>query len=233
MELLPLYIYLIFGVTTLLTIVIFYKASQNSKPFLLITLAWICMQTFLSLSDRHTPTKSLLPIFPLITIPPTLLVVVLFFTKKGNQFVSSINIKTLMIVHFVRVLVELGLFCLAVYKVVPELLTFEGRNWDILIGISAFAIYYFGFVRTKLKKSAILVWNIIGLAFLVNVIFNTVYIVLVLKPLNFALGYFPFFLLPSLIVPLVMFSHFASIKQILSNKIIKTSAGKNRNNSFK
>jgi hypothetical protein len=60
-----------------------------------------------------------------------------------------------------------------------------------------------------------------------------VYIVLVLKPLNFALGYFPFFLLPSLIVPLVMFSHLASIKQILSNKIIKTSAGKNRNNFFK
>jgi len=57
MELLPLYIYLIFGVTTLLAIIIFYKASQNSKPFLLITLAWICMLTFLSLSDHSKTTQ--------------------------------------------------------------------------------------------------------------------------------------------------------------------------------
>jgi len=221
MDRLPLYIYLIFGFTALLTIVIFYKASQNSKPFLFITLAWICILAFLSLSDHDTLTKSLLPIFPLITIPPALLVIVIFFTKKGKEFVRSLNIKTLMILHFVRILIELGLFCLAVYKVVPVLLTFEGRNWDILIGISAFAIYYFGFVRFKLNKPVILIWNVIGLAFLFNIVFNTVYTVLVLKPLNFALGYFPFFLLPSLIVPLVMFSHLASIKQILSNKIIQ------------
>ncbi|MGN6267969.1 MAG: hypothetical protein ACTHM5_19990 [Ginsengibacter sp.] len=221
MDQLPLYIYLIFGFTALLTIVIFYKASQNSKAFLFITLAWICILAFLSLSDHDTLTKSLIPIFPLITIPPALLVIALFFTRKGKEFVHSLNIKTLMILHFARILVELGLFCLALYKVVPLLLTFEGRNLDILIGLSAIVIYYFGFVVTKLNRSVILVWNIIGLAFLLNIIFNTVHAVLVLKPVNFALGYFPFFLLPSLIVPLVMFSHLASIKQILSNKIIQ------------
>ncbi|HXL58478.1 MAG TPA: hypothetical protein VN958_19585, partial [Chitinophagaceae bacterium] len=202
----------------LLAFVIFYKASQNSKSFLFIALIWIFILSFLSLSDRYTLTKSLLPIFPLLTIPPTLLVIVLFFTRRGKEFIKSLNIKTLMILHFVRILVELGLFWLAAYKVVPESLTFEGRNFDILIGLTAPAIYYFGFVKTKLSKSIILVWNLIGLALLFNVVFNTVYTVLVLKQPNFALGYFPFFLLPSLIVPLVMFSHLASIRRLLSKK---------------
>jgi hypothetical protein len=216
MEHLPLYIYLLFGLAVLLAFVIFYKASQNSKSFLFIALIWIFILSFLSLSDRYTLTKSLLPIFPLLTIPPTFLVIVLFFTRRGKEFIKSLNIKTLMILHFVRILVELGLFWLAAYKVVPESLTFEGRNFDILIGLTAPAIYYFGFVKTKLSKSIILVWNLIGLALLFNVVFNTVYTVLVLKQPDFALGYFPFFLLPSLIVPLVMFSHLASLRRLLS-----------------
>jgi hypothetical protein len=220
MEHLPLYIYLIFGLAALLAFVIFYNASQNSKSFLFIALIWVLILSFLSLSDRYTLTKSLLPIFPVLTIPPALLVIALFFTRRGKEFIKSLNIKTLMILHFVRILVELGLFWLAAYKVIPESLTFEGRNFDILIGLTAPAIYYFGFVRIKVSKPIILVWNFIGLASLFNVVFNTVHTVLVLKQPNIAIGYFPFVLLPSFIVPLVMFSHLASIKQLLSKQYL-------------
>jgi hypothetical protein len=122
-----------------------------------------------------------------------------------------------MTLHFVRVLVELGLFWLSTYKVVPKVLTFEGRNFDILIGLTAPVIYYFGFVKPKLSKSIIVAWNVIGLVFLFNVVINTV-LIIPDSDSNFALGYFPFFLLPSFIVPLVMFSHLASIKRILSKK---------------
>jgi hypothetical protein len=216
MEHLPVYIYLIFAVAVLLAPVIFFKASHNSKFFLSMALVWILILSFLSLSDRYTFTKSLLPIFPILTIPPTLLVIVLFFTRRGKEFIKRLNIKTLTILHFVRILVELGLFGLAAYNVIPKSLTFEGRNFDILIGLTAPAIYYFGFVKAKLSKSVMIVWNIVGLAFLFNVVFSTVYTVLVLKQPNFALGYFPFFLLPSLIVPLVLFSHLASIRRLLS-----------------
>jgi hypothetical protein len=153
----------------------------------------------------------------MLAAPPSILAVTLLFTKRGKEFIQTINMKMLMMLHFVRVLIELGLFWLSTYKVVPKLLTFEGRNFDILIGLTAPVIYYFGFVKPKLSKSIILAWNVIGLAFLFNVVLNTV-LTIPNSDSNFALGYFPFFLLPSLIVPLVMFSHLASIKQILSNK---------------
>lgn len=218
MELLPAYIYLIFGLAVFFTFVIFYKASQNSKIFLFISVLWIGVLSFLSLSGHFTFTRSLLPIFPLVTIPPVFLVILLFVTQRGKEFIKRLNITTLMILHFARILVESGLFWLAVYQLIPESLTFEGRNFDLLIGLSAPAIYYFGFVKHGLSKPAILVWNVIGLASLLNVIGNTVYTVLILKQTNFALGYFPFFLLPAFIVPLIMLAHLASIKQILSNK---------------
>ncbi len=212
----PFYIYLIFGLTTLLAPVIFFKASHNSKSFLSMALIWTLILSFLSLSDGYALTKSLLPIFPVLTIPPTILVIVLFFTKRGKEFIRELNIKALTILHFVRILVELSLLGLAAYNVIPKFLTFEGRNFDILVGVTAPAIYYFGFVKAKLNKSIIIVWNLVGLVFLFNVVFSTAYTVLVLKQPNFALGYFPFFLLPALIVPLVIFSHLASIRQLLS-----------------
>lgn len=218
MQQVPAYIYVIFGMALLFTFTIFYKASQNSKIVLFISLLWIAILSFLSLSPRYTFSKSLLPIFPLVTIPPALFILLLFITKRGKQFIKRLDIKTVMIVHFARILVEIGLACLAVYQLVPKSLTFEGRNFDILIGLSAPAVYYFGFVKRKLNKSTILIWNIIGLVSLVNVIGNTVFTVLVLKQPNFALGYFPFFLLPAFIVPVILLAHLASIRQILSNK---------------
>jgi len=214
MENLPLYVYLFFGASAVLALSIFYIASQNSKMFLLVVIGWILVLTFLSLSDRYTPTKSLLPIFPLLTVPPTILVVALFFIKKGKEFMQNLNVKTLMILHTTRILVEVGLFFLATYKVIPESMTFEGRNFDILIGLSAPVIYYFGFVKSTLNRSIIIAWNIIGLALLFNVVFTTITTVLVLKQPNFALGYFPFFLLPSVIVPIVLFSHLVSLKKL-------------------
>lgn len=214
MEYVPLSLYFVFGLAALLAFIIFYRASQNSRSFLVIALLWISILSFLSLSRHNT---SLIPIFPLLAAPPSILAVTLLFTKRGKEFIRTINMKTLMTLHFVRVLVESGLFWLSTYKVVPKTLTFEGRNFDILIGLTAPVIYYFGFVKLKLSKSVILAWHVIGLAFLFNVIINTV-LTIPDSDSNFALGYFPFFLLPSLIVPLVMFSHLASIKQILSAK---------------
>jgi hypothetical protein len=45
---------------------------------------------------------------------------------------------------------------------------------------------------------------------------------------NIALAYFPFVLLPSVVVPMVIFAHLASIRQILTRKTNKTSLSTSR-----
>jgi hypothetical protein len=100
-------------------------------------------------------------------------------------------------------------------------MTFEGSNPDILSGISALLIYYFIFMKRKSSLMLLLVWNFIGLALLINIIIHAVLSApsplqqLAFEQPNVAVFYFPFIWLPSCIVPLVLFSHLASIRQLL------------------
>lgn len=224
MEHLPIYIYLVFGLTVFLALFIFYLATQNSKPFLAISSLWIIAQVLVSLTGFYTLTKTVPPRFPLLVVPPIVLIVLIFTNKRGKQFISSLDHKKLTILHIIRIPVELVLFWLVAYKAVPELMTFEGRNFDIFSGITAPFIYYFGFVKKKLSKWIIISWNFICIGLLLNVVFNAVLSVptgfqqFAFEQPNIAIGYFPFVLLPAFIVPIVMFSHLATISLELKSK---------------
>jgi len=120
--------------------------------------------------------------------------------------------------------VELMLLWLFMHKAVPQLMTFEGRNFDILSGLSAPFIYYFGFVKKSLGKPVILIWNFICLGLLLNIVVNAV--LSVPTPLqqfafdqpNIAILYFPFVWLPCCVVPIVLLSHLAVIRQLVVRK---------------
>jgi hypothetical protein len=113
------------------------------------------------------------------------------------------------------------LFWLYANHAVPEAMTFNGRNFDILSGLSAPFIYYFGFVKKTLGRKAILAWNLICLALLLNVVSSAVLSLPArfeqfgFEQPNIALGYFPFVLLPAVLVPLVILSTAAAIRQLI------------------
>lgn len=221
MENLPLYVPLIFSLTVILAVLIFFKAAHQSKPVLAVVLGWIILQTIISLTGFYHAANASPPRFPLLILPPLIVILILFITKKDRHFMDGLNIKTLTILHVVRIAVELVLYWLCMYKAVPALITFEGRNFDIISGISAPLIYYFGFVKKKLNTSILIIWNFLCLALLLNVVFYA----LLSAPTklqqfafdqpNIAIGYFPFILLPAFLVPLVLFSHLASLRQLL------------------
>lgn len=223
---LPLYVYIVFGLTILLALVLFYKATNHSKSFLTLFFAWILFQSVISLSGFYKIVNTIPPRFGLLIIPPLILTIIRFNTKKGKQYIDNLNIKTLTLFHVIRIPVEVVLYWLFIHKSVPELMTFEGRNFDILSGISALFIYYFGFVKNKLSRNILLIWNFLGLALLFNIVFNALLSLpsafqqFAFDQPNIAILQFPFVLLPSVLVPLVLFSHLASIRQLLYNKNI-------------
>jgi len=224
MESLPNYIPIIFELTTLLTIFFFYEASNKSKVALLVLLTWIMVQALISSTGFYTVTDTLPPRFLLLVFPPLVTIVLLFTLLKGRFFINHLDIKLLTLLHVVRIPVELVLYWLFVYKQIPELMTFEGRNFDILAGLSAPVIYYWGYVKQKISQRIILVWNIVCLGLLLNIVVNAV----LSTPVSFqqfafdqpnvAILYFPFIWLPGCIVPLVLFSHLVVIKRILKSK---------------
>ena len=101
-----------------------------------------------------------------------LLIIFLFNSTKGKLFIDSLNIEKLTILHIIRVPVEIVLFWLFLQKTIPQLMTFEGRNFDILAGITAPIIYYFVFVKKTLSKKTLLIWNIVCLILLLNIVIN-------------------------------------------------------------
>ena len=230
MENLPTYISLVFGLTTLLTVGLFYKATNNSKTTLIILLTWLALQTVIGLSGFYTVTDTIPPRFLVLVLPPIFLIIGLFTNSKGRKYIDSLDVKTLTILHTIRIPVEIVLFWLFVNKTVPELMTFEGRNFDVLSGLTAPIIFYFGFIRKQLNRKVILIWNFICLGLLLNIVANAIlsapfpFQKFAFDQPNIAVLYFPFNWLPSCVVPLVLFSHLATIRQILND-------GRKKNNN--
>jgi len=221
METLPIFIHLLFGATVLLSIFLLSRATRYSGNFLLFISLWAILQSIWSLTGFYTVTDTIPPRFLGLILPPLLLIVIAFNTQKGKNGIDQLDIKALVLVHVVRIPVELVLFWLSEYKVVPALITFEGINLDILSGISAPIIYYLFFVKKLLPKSFFLAWNFVCLFLVLNVVIHAILSV----PTAFqqfafdqpaiAIGYFPFVLLPACVVPIVLFSHLVIIRRLL------------------
>ncbi len=224
MENLPLYVRIIFGLTTIATVLLFCKATRHSKTTLIILLSWLLIQAFIGLSGFYTVTDTIPPRFLLLVLPPLLTIAALFFTTSGRKYIDTLNAKTLTILHIIRIPVEVVLLWLFINKSVPQLMTFEGRNFDILSGLTAPLILYFGYIKKNPDSKIILIWNVIGLGLLINIVVNAIlsapfpFQKFGFEQPNIAVFYFPFIWLPGCIVPIVLLSHLATIRQLLSEK---------------
>lgn len=232
---LPIFISLIFLLTTVMTLLLFVWTIRNShsettrkkanKVFIGLTI-WLIIQAVLTLNNFYQADTDSFPPKILLTgnFPAVLTIILLFLTSGGRQFIDSLPLKNLTYLNIVRIPVEITLFWLFLNKAVPELMTFEGRNFDILAGISAPFIAYFGLTKAKLSRQTILIWNFICLGLLLNIVVNALFSApspiqkFAFEQPNIAILHFPFSWLPTFIVPIVLFGHLASIRQLIKSK---------------
>lgn len=221
---LPVYIPAVFGLITFLTAWLFCKAIPDAKLTVVILFAWLAVQAAIGLTGFYTVAKTVPPRFALLIFPPLLLIIILFVHPKGRHFLDSLSLKYLTLLHVIRIPVELILLWLSIHQAVPQLMTFEGRNFDIFSGLTAPLVYYFGFVKKQLSRGLILIWNFICLGLLLNIVVHAIlsapfqFQKFAFDQPNIALLYFPFIWLPCCIVPIVFLAHLASIRQLLSDK---------------
>ena len=230
-----MYISLVFILTSLATLLLFIWSIKNAKTIIVQKKAtvilfglifWLLIQAILSIKNVYNTGTRLFPpkIILLAILPALLAILFLFLTKKGRQFIDSLPLRNLTWLNVVRIPVELVLFWLYLNSAIPELMTFEGRNFDVIAGITAPFIAYFGFTKIKIKRSTILVWNFLSLALLLNIVVNGI----LSTPLpfqkfafdqpNVAMLYFPFSWIPTFIVPVILFGHLSSIRQLIKHK---------------
>jgi hypothetical protein len=103
-------------------------------------------------------------------------------------------------------------------------MTFEGRNFDILSGITAPIIYYLAFRDGKVNRALLIAWNLGALALLTNIVtiavlaFPSPFQTVGLHQPNIGVTYFPYVWLPAVIVPIVFFCHVTSLWRLISEK---------------
>jgi hypothetical protein len=224
MENLPLYITIIFDFITLVTVLLFFKATNYSRPVIFLLVLWLVLQGLISLTGFYTVSNTIPPRFILLVLPPLVVIATLFFTLKGKVFIDSLDIKTLTLLHTIRIAVEIILFLVFLQKGIPGIMTFEGRNFDIISGLTAPFIYYFGFIKKQLNEKIIAAWNIVCLVLLINIVITAIlsapfaFQKLAFEQPNVAILYFPFVWLPCCIVPIVLFSHLVAIRRFITNR---------------
>lgn len=220
----PITISLAFILLSFTTVFLFYMASRRNKKVLLVTLLYAILQGLLAYFGFYA-VKPILPAqFFLIVFPSFAFVFYLYFSKKGKVFIHTLDIKILTLLHTIRIGAELILFALYSCHAIPEVMTFAGRNFDILAGLSAPIIYYLAFVKGIIGKKGLLVWNSISLLLLINIVVHAVLSVeLPFQQFGFdqpneAILHFPFVWLPAIVVPLVILAHLTAMKQLLKKQ---------------
>jgi len=220
MQSLPAYIYWVFFLTTAFAVGMLFRSANRSILTLVILLIWLAVQAVISIAGFYTVTDVLPPRLAFALFPPLICICALLVTRSGKAWIDRLDVRILVLLHLVRIPVEFTLFWLSQHKAVPLIMTFEGRNFDILCGLTAPLVWYFGYIRKVWGRGVLIVWNIICLLLLANIVITAILAApspfqqLAHDQPNIAVLHFPFVWLPCCIVPAVILAHAVALRQL-------------------
>jgi hypothetical protein len=225
---LPLYVPVVFLLTTLATIWFLLAAAKavsrdllSYKLLIFLLPFWLLLTGFLATTPFYRDAEAMPPRVFLYGVWPAVALIIAYFVFFRVTFVERLSLKHLTLLHTVRFPVELVLLWLFQAGQVPQLMTFEGWNFDILSGITAPIVYFLAFKGGRTNRTLLIVWNVIALGLLANIV--TLAVLSFQGPLqrvafdqpNVGVTFLPFIWLPAIIVPIVLFAHLASLWQLI------------------
>ena len=225
-------IYLTFGLISILALYYFLKIiltplSLGGKKRLagVVGLAigfWLIVHMSMAYNGFYMGSFDLPPRI-LAAIAPWVLLMTLgiVLTWKG-QYLRQLSLRALTYINIFRLPLEFIVFSgLASAEYLPEIMTFRGNNFDILVGLTAPIIGYLYFTRKAISWKVLLAWNVFSLMLLINITFTAIlsfpyaFQLFGTNQPNIAILHFPFILLPTLLVPIAYFCHITSIIKLI------------------
>lgn len=194
----------------------FHRANGRPTRALLLLLGWSLLHSVLAHFGFYQNTDAMPPRFGFVLIPAFVILLVSLLPRYRNRYLAHRDLRYGTLLHTVRFPVELTLFALYEFGAVPELMTFAGRNYDILIGLSA-PLMFLLLLKKRIRRNLLIAWNVLGLMLLLFILGNAV-LSAELPIQQFAFDqpnraplHFPFILLPAVIVPVAVWTHLTDL----------------------
>ena len=185
---------------------------------------WLALTAVLAERGFFDDFQSLPPRMLLALGLPLLTLLALTFSRRIAPLLAAIPPAWLVAAQTFRVPVEIVLWQLAVAGVLPEVLTFHGRNVDILVGLTAPVVAYACFVRRAWPARVAVWWNWAGIVILLNVVVHaqlsapTPWRLFETDPPTTVIADWPYIWLPAFLVPLAWLLHALSLRQLRSRR---------------
>jgi hypothetical protein len=181
---------------------------------------WLGVLAVLAGQGYFLNFTSMPPRLALAGLLPLIVGLLMLPTHGLREFLAATPPERLVYIQSFRILMEIILWALSVQGRAPQLVTFEGRNIDILIGLTAIPVGWMVVERRAWPAWVGTAWNVGGILILANVVIHaqlalpTPYRTFVTEPSTAFLATFPYIWLPGFLVPFAFWLHAASLVQL-------------------
>lgn len=186
---------------------------------LLIVAVWLGVSALIAQSGILREFERRPPPFVLFAFGFTFATAILAFSPVGTRLVKGASLAGLIAFQAFRIPVELWLHRLYQEGVVPVQMTYSGRNFDILSGILGIGLGLWA-MRGRPPRWAIWLFNIVGLALLINIVTVAILSAPVPmrrffnEPANTFVAHWPFVWLPAFLVQAAWFGHLLVFRRL-------------------
>lgn len=198
--------------------------KERRKKILTFILPFLIWYIYLFLIERSGILLSMEmpPKFPLLIFSPFVIFLIIFyFRNRKNKSVQAIPIKWPIYFQSFRVFVELLILYTFFSGIIPKSASFEGYNYDILMGLTAPIVALLVYRTNNLKKRVAYFWNMVGIIMILWVGFiiaSSLYFPTIWGGAESLVSddflKFPYLLLPAFLAPMGIFMHVIALIQL-------------------
>lgn len=184
---------------------------------------WMLLTAAIGQSGLASDFTQTPPRFLIVLGVSVLVTTILAFSPFGGHLLQGAGIRGIVAYQAFRIPVELVLFLLYKLGHTPVQMTFEGRNYDILVGIAGLVLAIL-YRKRDIPRTVLWLWNIAGLGLLVNIVTIAVLSTPVSwrlfhnDPANTIVTGFPYIWLPAVLVQAALLGHLLVFRALLTGR---------------
>lgn len=216
----PIASFIFLGIVGVLVVQLFrwQRALRGSIAIPLAILGWLALTAALALNGFFEDFSSIPPRVVFAVAPPFFVVIIA--TWKAPRALHAAPPRLFVTYQGFRVFMEVVLFMLYYVGVLPQQMTWEGRNFDVVVGLTAPLAAWICLRRGREMRGVMIAWNLISMLILANIMVvgllsaPTPFRVFTEGPANSVVALWPWIWLPSFVVPMALAGHLFSLRQL-------------------